>query len=436
MAFAGSISSCLCESKPDLARSKLDPAQRKPDLAQSKPDLAQSKLDLAQRKLDLAQSKPGLAKSKPDLAQSKSDHESSSSELLGSGLERRSEFVLDGDMQSAARKLPAAFEACDKFTARGDGEDMHLPAVLQFFELKMTRNLNWGVCDLQCRDGDLGNTATVFDLLWRALGATGQRNLSVRKDADGQLLALIFKSDQARLDLGHIDLSVKVTALYEIAKLAKGHSGSVSIAKYVHAWFATAQEHTSNFRCRSLGELPAAKSLLLPLRDNKLEKSSSDTSLQLRKIRKDTPTTAKILQGANEFGRLPKELKNPTTEAEIAEYKLAKKIRKSALKDRVQKLFETPKESENTLRRFTPCGVLHPATTDSGGLHLAASSSVVQQASEPPAKKARVASCTALASNANSSHAHLAAEKAGAATASSGSGGAYPAGSTGDSADV
>ena len=157
-------------------------------------------------------------------------------------------------MQPATRKLPVGFEACDKFTAHGDGEVMDLPAVKHWPGLKMTRRLNWAVCALHCGDEELGSTAGVFDLLWAALGANGQRNLSVRKGANGQLSALIFKRDQAEPDLGAIALQVKVASLSEIAKLGKGPSGSASIAKYVRAWFATAQEHTSNFRCLPLGE--------------------------------------------------------------------------------------------------------------------------------------------------------------------------------------
>ena len=131
---------------------------------------------------------------------------------------------------------------------------MDLPAVRQLPGLKMTRRLNWAVCALHCGDEELGSTAGVFDLLWAALGASGQRNLSVRQGVDGQFSALVFKGDQAEPDLGAIAQRVKVTSLSEIAKLGKGPSGSASIAKYVRAWFATAQEHTSNFRCLPLEE--------------------------------------------------------------------------------------------------------------------------------------------------------------------------------------
>ena len=121
-------------------------------------------------------------------------------------------------MQPATRKLPAGFEACDKVTAHGDGEFMDLPAVRQLPGLKMTRRLNWAVCALHCGDEELGSTAGVFDLLWAALGASGQRNLSVRQGVDGKFSALVFKGDQAEPDLGAIAQRVKVTSLSEIAK--------------------------------------------------------------------------------------------------------------------------------------------------------------------------------------------------------------------------
>ena len=130
-------------------------------------------------------------------------------------------------------------------------------------------------------------------------------------------------------------------------------------------------------------------------------------------------TLQEVQEFCRQFNRLPQEIYRPKSDAQAQEKKLARAMRRHKLRNEASQLLQQASSSSGS----------HPAAAlkDSGGLHPAASSSVVQQASEPPAKKARVASCTALASNANSSHAHLAAEEAGAATASSGSGGAYPA---------
>ena len=148
-------------------------------------------------------------------------------------------------MQPATRKLPAGFEACDKLTAHGDGEVMDLPAVKQWPGLKMTSSVAMRT----------SGAPLAFSL------CSGRRwvpmvtaTSAFAKGANGQLSALIFKGDQAEPDLGAIALQVKVASLSEIAKLGKGPSGSASIAKYVRAWFAIAQEHTSNFRCLPLGE--------------------------------------------------------------------------------------------------------------------------------------------------------------------------------------
>ena len=137
--------------------------------------------------------------------------------------------------QPATRVLPAGFEACDKVTVPGDGE-AELPAVHQWPGLKMTRRLQWAVCALDC--GTLEGTAAVFDALWKPLAATGKhhRHLSVRKDSEGQISALIFKGEQAEPDLGTLAEQVKATSLGEIPKHGKGPSSSTSIAKYARAF--------------------------------------------------------------------------------------------------------------------------------------------------------------------------------------------------------
>ena len=48
-----------------------------------------------------------------------------------------------------------------------------------------------------------------------------------------------------------------------------------------------------------------------------------------------------ILQDVLEFGRLPNETKNPKTESEIAEQKLARRVRQNNLRDRAKAMLET-----------------------------------------------------------------------------------------------
>ena len=79
------------------------------------------------------------------------------------------------------------------------------------------------------------------------------------------------------------------------------------------------------------------------------------------------PAVRQILQDVLEFGRLPKELKNPKTETEVAELKLAKQVRKHKLRERAQEMLEKLKAS-----RDTSSGSSHPAAsgnpfTASGG---------------------------------------------------------------------
>ena len=48
------------------------------------------------------------------------------------------------------------------------------------------------------------------------------------------------------------------------------------------------------------------------------------------------------------FGREPKELYRPVTETEIAEYKLARKVREHGVRKEVQDMFEKLKASRDT----------------------------------------------------------------------------------------
>jgi hypothetical protein len=61
----------------------------------------------------------------------------------------------------------------------------------------------------------------------------------------------------------------------------------------------------------------------------------------------ESPAVRQILQDVLEFGRLPNETKNPKTESEIAEHKLAARVRKSNIRDRAKAMLE--------MHRFVKC---------------------------------------------------------------------------------
>ena len=58
------------------------------------------------------------------------------------------------------------------------------------------------------------------------------------------------------------------------------------------------------------------------------------------------PAVQQIMQDVRELGRRPKELKNPVSAAQLAEYKLARKVRKNKLKERVQDMLESLTRSQ------------------------------------------------------------------------------------------
>ena len=89
------------------------------------------------------------------------------------------------------------------------------------------------------------STAVAFDNLWAKYGQGGYRRLSVRKSANQELWAFLFKGDQAKLHFED-----PVTAVYAIAKPGGGSGGQAAtraIESFARGWFA-AGERTSNFR--------------------------------------------------------------------------------------------------------------------------------------------------------------------------------------------
>ena len=89
------------------------------------------------------------------------------------------------------------------------------------------------------------STAAAFDDLWKNYGQKGYRRLSVRKGAAGELWALLFKGDQAKLTFEE-----PITTVCAIAKPgggSGGQAGAKAIEKFARDWFVTG-ERTSNFR--------------------------------------------------------------------------------------------------------------------------------------------------------------------------------------------
>ena len=89
--------------------------------------------------------------------------------------------------------LPTGFEACDRTTVLGDtAAPTPLRHLQEREDLCMAKRTLWAVCALD--SGELDSTAAVFDVLWKGVGATGRRRLSVRRQGDAYW-ALIYKGD-------------------------------------------------------------------------------------------------------------------------------------------------------------------------------------------------------------------------------------------------
>ena len=84
------------------------------------------------------------------------------------------------------------------------------------------------------------------------------------------------------------------------------------------------------------------------------------------------PAVRQILQDVLEFGRFPKEVKNPETESEVAENKLARQVRKHNLRERAQEMLEKLKASRDTSSGSSPPAAGSNPFTASGGSHPAA----------------------------------------------------------------
>ena len=82
---------------------------------------------------------------------------------------------------------------------------------------------------------------------------TLRRYLSVRRGADDSLWALLFKGDQAEINLGAAPEGVRPSALCEIPKPGNGQAATRAISDFVRkSWFSGYAEATSNFKVDDL----------------------------------------------------------------------------------------------------------------------------------------------------------------------------------------
>ena len=94
------------------------------------------------------------------------------------------------------------------------------------------------------------------------------------------------------------------------------------------------------------------------------------------------------LQDVLELGRLPREFKNPATDTEVAEQRLARKIRRQHLRERAQQRLDEFKATKDTTNgssssaangcAFTTSGDSHPAANLLGGCAQTAVEQILQ----------------------------------------------------------
>ena len=180
--------------------------------------------------------------------------------------------------------LPTGFEACDRTTVLGDtAAPTPLPHLQEREGLCMAKRTLWAVCALD--SGELDSTAAVFDVLWKGVSATGRRRLSVRRQGDAYW-ALIYKGDQAVVDLGSVS-GAPASAVYEIPKPGAGPAASRAILDFAKAWFAAAQELTSNFAFSA--EPRQEEPDVIEFYENVRSKSNKDLQYAIWRARKQEP---------------------------------------------------------------------------------------------------------------------------------------------------
>ena len=144
--------------------------------------------------------------------------------------------------------LPSPFVACDRVTLQGDPDaQAALPPLNPRFGLDIPKGMRrWNVFTLESSL----STEECFDALWGRLGDRAERHLSVRKDADETLWALIYKGDQAGVTWGEFAEELRLSAAFGVPTPGGGRGGkaaSLAIVTFARAWFSTSTEVTSNF---------------------------------------------------------------------------------------------------------------------------------------------------------------------------------------------
>ena len=144
--------------------------------------------------------------------------------------------------------LPKDFVACDKETIQGNTKMEENGTKQSDFKKRdtvvITRCLLWSAWPLDLT----ATTEEAFNIIWGFLG-TEARYLSVRRGTDDSLWALLFKGDQAEINLDKAPEDMRPTALYEIPKPGKGQAGTRAIAQFIREhWFSACTEATSNFQ--------------------------------------------------------------------------------------------------------------------------------------------------------------------------------------------
>ena len=146
---------------------------------------------------------------------------------------------------AAMASLPSDFIACDKETLHDDpGEETMHPSFQARNTMVIGKCLRWSAWPLN----SAATTGEAFDHMWTWLGTQGKRHLSIRRGSDNSLWALLFKGDQAELDLATAPEEVRLAARYEITKPGSGQAATRAIANFIRGkWFCGA-ETTSNFQ--------------------------------------------------------------------------------------------------------------------------------------------------------------------------------------------
>ena len=100
------------------------------------------------------------------------------------------------------------------------------------------------------------STGDVFDLLWPLLDR-GERRLSVRRGVEQCSVSfLIYKADQAKLNLFSLPEEVRPATVHEVLKPSRGKVGAQAILQFVREWFTDFQQITSNFKLAEEVEAP------------------------------------------------------------------------------------------------------------------------------------------------------------------------------------